>query len=161
MMNILKTPLLFLSLALTVGACAGATEKSSPDEVKAFFAAANEANFLGVTCLSSQNVDLSAYSSQMGVKYPPTHTVDVLSEAPSRPYQGFAVLQVAAAPASSAAGTVDPAVLAQLTAKAKEIGADAIIICRTPSGPAQAGADRPIKIEAVAIKYRRENPQGK
>jgi hypothetical protein len=45
--------------------------------------------------------------------------------------------------------------LAQLTEKAKAIGADAIIICRPPA------AGQAVKAEAVAIKYRLENPEAK
>ena len=135
--------------------CAGAGEKSSSDEVKAFFGAANEANFLGSMCMSPQYKDLSAYNSFMGVKYPPTDSVEVLSGPPSRPYQAFAVLQ---GPASSSP-TATPDVLAQLTTKAKAMGADAIILCQQPGGPEQKGAVRPAKVEAVVIKYRWENPQ--
>lgn len=137
--------------------CAGTGEKSSSDEVKAFFMAANDANFLGLTCLSPQSKDLSAYSSFMGVKYPPTDSVEVLSGPPSRPYQAFAVLQ---GPASSSPSAT-PGRLAQLTTKAKAMGADAIILCPQPGGPEQTGTVRPAKVEAVAIKYRWESPQEK
>jgi hypothetical protein len=139
---------LWLFLALTAWGCAGVSEKYPSDEAKAYFAAANEANYLGVVCLSPQHVDLSAYTSYMGVKYPPTTAVEVLSGPPSRPYQAFAVLQ---SPASQSSQDVSPAVLAQLTNKAKAIGADAIIICRPPAA----------KAEAVAIKYRLEKPEEK
>jgi hypothetical protein len=144
-MNTGKRLWLWLLLALTAWGCAGVSEKYPSDEAKAYFAAANEANYLGVLCRSPHHVDLSAYTSYMGVKYPPTTAVEVLSEPPSRPYQAFAVLQ---SPAS-------PTVLAQLTNKAKAIGADAIIICRPPA------ADQAAQAEAVAIKYRLENPEGK
>lgn len=139
---------LWLFMALTASGCAGVSEKYPSDEAKVYFAAANQANYLGVVCPSSQRVDLSAYTSYMGVKYPPTAKVEVLSEPPSRPYQAFAVLQ---SPTSQSSQEVSPTVLAQLTDKAKTIGADAIIICRAPAA----------KTEAVAIKYRLENPAGK
>ena len=100
--------------------------------------------------MSPQHVDLSAYTSYMGVKYPPTTAVEVLSEPPSRPYQAFAVLQ---SPAPQSSQDVSPTVLAQLTNKAKAIGADAIIICSRPGQAAKA--------EAVAIKYRLEKPEEK
>jgi hypothetical protein len=145
-MNIGKRLGLWLFLALTAWGCAGVSEKYPSAEAKAYFAAANEANFLGVGCMSPQHVDLSAYTSLMGVKYPPTSAVEVLSEPPSRPYQAFAVLQ---SPASQSPRDVSPTELAQLTNKAKSIGADAIIMA-----PAA-------KAEAVAIKYRLEDPEAK
>ena len=151
-MNTGKRLWLWLLLALTAWGCAGVSEKYPSDEAKAYFVAANEANYLGVLCLSPQHVDLSAYTSYMGVKYPPTAAVEVLSEPPSRPYQAFAVLQ---SPASQSSQDVSPTVLAQLTNKAKAIGADAIIICQPPA------ADQAAKAEAVAIKYRLENPEEK
>jgi hypothetical protein len=148
-MNTGKRLGLWLFLALTAWGCAGVSEKYPSDEAKAYFAAAKEANFLGVECMSSpQHVDLSAYTSLMGVKYPPTVAVEVLSEPPSRPYQAFAVLQ---SPASQSSQNVSPTILAQLTNKAKAIGADAIIICRAPTD----------KAEVVAIKYRLEPPAEK
>ncbi len=156
-MNNWKTLGILLLLALMVYGCAGTGEKSSSDEVKAFFMAANEANFLGLTCMSPQSKDLSAYSSFMGVKYPPTDSVEVLSGPPSRPYQAFAVLQ---GPASSSP-IATPGLLAHLTTKAMAMGADAIILCPQPGGPEQTGAVRPAKVEAVVIKYRWENPQEK
>src|SRR5271157_3599494 len=129
-MNTGKRLGLWLFLALTAWGCAGVNEKYPSNEAKAYFAAANEANYLGVGNLSPQHVDLSAYTSLMGVKYPPTAAVEVLSEPPSRPYQAFAVLQ---SPASQSSQNVSPTELAQLTNKAKAIGADAIIICRAPA----------------------------
>jgi hypothetical protein len=133
-------------LVLAAWGCAGVSEKYPSNEAKAYFAAANEANYLGVGSMSTQHVDLSAYTSLMGVKYPPTAAVEVLSEPPSRPYQAFAVLQ---SPACQSSQNVSPTELAQLTNKAKSIGADAIIICRAPA------------TEAVAIKYRLEDPEAK
>ena len=147
-MNTGKRLGLWLFLALVAWGCAGVSEKYPSDEAKAYFAAAKEANFLGVECMSPQHVDLSAYTSLMGVKYPPTAAVEVLSEPPSRPYQAFAVLQ---SPAAQSSQNVSPTILAQLTNKAKAIGADAIIICRAPAA----------KAEAVAIKYRLEDPEAK
>jgi hypothetical protein len=147
-MNTGKRLGLWLFLALIAWGCAGVSEKYPSNEAKAYFAAANEANYLGVGSLSPQHVDLSAYTSLMGVKYPPTAAVEVLSEPPSRPYQAFAVLQ---SPASQSSQNVSPTELAQLTNKAKSIGADAIIICRAPA----------TKAEAVAIKYRLEDPEAK
>lgn len=158
-MNNWKTLGLLLLPALMAYGCAGAGERSSPDEVQAFFGAANQANYLGVMCMSPQNVDLSAYNSFMGVKYPPTDSVEVLSEPPSRPYQAFAVLRGAVAPAT-ASQSVAPADLAQFTAKAKSIGADAIIICHRGE-PGQTTTGQSVRVEAVAIKYRIENPEEK
>ena len=155
-MNNWKTFGLWLLLALMACGCAGAGERSSADEVQAFFGAVNQANYLGVMCMSPQNVDLSAYTSFMGVKYPPTDSVEVLSGPPSRPYQAFAVLRGGAAPATPSQ-TVPPADLARFTAKAKAIGADAIIICHRGQ-PGQTAIGPSAQVEAVAIKYRLENP---
>jgi len=146
--------------ALLLGGCAGAVETRPVADVKAFFAAAQEANLQGMTCLTPQNyVDLSAYAPFMGVKYPPTDSVEILSGPPSRPYQAFAVLQCPAA--SPAPGTPAAEVLAQFTAKAKDIGADALIICPSQDDSPRDNADGPQKVEAVAIKYRLENPKEK
>lgn len=70
-MNTGKRLWLWLFLALTFCGCTGVSEKYPSDEAKAYFAAANEANYPGVVCLSPQHVDLSAYTFYMGVKYPP------------------------------------------------------------------------------------------
>ncbi len=140
--------LMWLFLVLVVSGCAGAGANPPSDEVKAFFATAQEANFRGVTCMSTHQEDLSAYNSFLGIQYPPTAVVEVLSQPPSRPYQAFARLQD---PASvSAAG--DAETVARLTAKARSIGADAIIFCQPPPG---------VPVEAVVIKYRKENPAEK
>lgn len=156
MMNTWKPIWLMLLLSLATSGCAGVEEKYPSGEAKAYFAAANEANYLGVVCMSPSRPDLSAYTPYLGVKYQPTSSVEILTEPPSRPYQSFAVLEVPAA-ASPSAAPQDPAPtdLAQLTAKAKAIGADAIIVCRRP------GASHAAKTEAVAIKYRLKNPEEK
>lgn len=148
MMTTRSCLLLILILNLAVWGCAGVEEKYPSSEAKAYFDAANEANYLGVLCQSPQKVDLSAYTPYMGVKYPPTARVEVLSEPPSRPFQAFAVLQ-------GPSQDVSPTVLAQLTSKAKNIGADAIIICRPPAAGSVS------KAEAVAIKYRLEPEERK
>ena len=70
-------------------------------------------------------VDLSAYSHLAGVKYPRTVQVDILKKPPSRPYKSFAVLECQPAPHSK-----PDEVLAGLKDKAREIGADAIILCQ-------------------------------
>jgi len=144
---------LLLFLTLIALGCVGVKEKYPSDEAKACFTAAKEANYLGVMNMSPQCVDLSAYTIYLGIKYPPTTTVEVLSEPPSRPYQRFAVLQGPAASDSPVSREVSSTVLAQLINKAKAIGADAIIICRD--------SDQPAKVEAVAIKYGLEHPEEK
>jgi hypothetical protein len=151
MINIGKRLGLLLSLTLIAWGCVGVKEKYPSDEAKAYFAAANEANYLGVLHQSPKHVDLSAYTIYLGVKYPPTTTVEVLSEPPSRSYQAFAVLQGSDASDSPASRAVSSAMMAQLINKAKAIGADAIIVCRC--------CDQPAKVEAVAIRYRLENPE--
>ena len=153
MINIGKRLGLLLFLTLIAWGCVGVKEKYPSDEAKAYFTAANEAYYQGVMNQSPQCVDLSAYTIYLGIKYPPTTTVEVLSEPPSRPYQSFAVLQGPGASDSPASREVSSTVLAQLINKAKAIGADAIIICRY--------WDQPAKVEAVAIKYRLEHPEEK
>jgi hypothetical protein len=150
----LKPLWLLFFLALNVCGCVGATERYPSDQAQDFFQAANEANFQGVYCQSPQHVDLSAYSPYLGIKYPPTDRVDLLSAPPSRPYQCFAVLEGAAAASNS--GTIPPEVLAQFIAKAKAIGADALIL--PPSqGNSEGDAGRSQRrLEAAAIKYRLE-----
>ena len=104
--------------------------KSQPQEVKAFFVAGKEAHYLALQCPTSGYVDLSAYSHLMEIKYPPTFQVDVLRKAPSRPYKSFAVLECKPGPHSRS-----EEMLEGLKGKAREIGADAIILCQGRSGP--------------------------
>jgi hypothetical protein len=141
---------LFLGPAVMVlSGCAVVNVQSPPPEVKSFFVAGKEANYLGVLCLSPNAMDLSAYDQQMGIKYPPTLKVDVLNGPPSRPYKSFAVLEC------------DPSsypnpenLLEGFKDKGREIGADAIILCH--AGPGQGSLEkRPTqKMQAVAIKYK-------
>jgi hypothetical protein len=137
--------LLFALAAVCLASgCTGVARQTPPEEVRTFFLAANTARFLGVKqCLSSQALDLSAYDHLLEVQYPPTSQVEVLTAPPARSYQPFAVLTGPEGPHSEA-----------LIKKAKEIGADAIILCRPPAGgtPGTGAA----KMEAVAIKYRVE-----
>jgi hypothetical protein len=144
----------FLAVIILAAGCAGIGQKAPPDEVKAFFVAANEANLLGVQCLSPNQVDLSGYTHLMGVKYPPTQEVDILDRPPSRPYQAFAVLE-SSAPYPS--GTYDPGLLAGFKDKARAIGADAIILCHPGGREGLPGLGRSSKIEALAVRYRLEN----
>ena len=160
-MTLKDLPLLIFLAALGLTSGCGALEQQSPSgEVKAFFVAANEANFLGVQCLSPKQLDLSGYSHLVGVKYPPTLAVDVLQGPPPRPYQAFAVLETSA-PAPG--GTYDSHSLEGLKDKAKAIGADAIIFCGPQGGEVLPGLSNSSKLAAVAIKYRLEaapNPTG-
>ena len=151
---------IFLFLALAVigfSGCANVNQqgqsqevsvKSQSQEVKAFFVAGKEANYLALQSPTSGSVDLSAYSHLMEIKYPPTIQVDVLKTAPSRPYKSFAVLECEPAPNSRPEEVVE-----RLKGKAREIGADAIIL--GPSGPDQVlpGIPPAAKMQAVAIKY--------
>jgi hypothetical protein len=114
--------------------------------------AANEANYLGVMSMSPNQVDLSGYTHLMGIQYPPTQKVDVLSSPPSRRYQAFAVLESSI---PFAAETYDPALLEGLKNKARAIGADAIILCHPTDRLAlMSGLEKSSKIVALAIKYR-------
>ena len=153
MINLGKRLGLLLSLTLIAWGCAGVQEKYPSAEAKACFTAANEAYYLGIMNQSPQCVDLSAYNIYLGIKYPPTSRVEVLSEPPSRDYQAFAVLEGPGASDSPASRAVSSSELAQIIKKAKAIGADAIIICQC--------CDQPARVEAVAIKYRLENPEEK
>jgi hypothetical protein len=133
--------------------CAGANQPSSADEVKAFFKAGNEAIFLGVKDFSPQPMDLSAYIHLMGVKYPPTQTVEVLSDPPQRPYQVFAVLE-----GSGPGAATGEAAIERFKGMGREIGADAIVLCG--SKKVQGLVDLPVssdsKAKALAIKYRNQ-----
>jgi hypothetical protein len=119
-----------------------------PLEVKAFFVAGKEAHYLALQCPTSGSVDLSAYSHLMEIKYPPTLQVDVLGKAPARSYKSFAVLECQPAPHAKPGEMVE-----RLKGKAREIGADAIILCQ--AGPGQGLPELPptAKLQAVAIKY--------
>jgi hypothetical protein len=142
---------IFLLLALAVlgvSGCAEINRKSPSQEVKAFFVAGKEAQFLALQCPTSGSVDLSAYSHLMEIKYPRTFQVDVLRKAPSRPFKSFAVLESEPAPNSRPEEVVE-----ELKGKAREIGADAIILCQ--GGPDQGLPQLPpnAKMQAVAIRY--------
>ncbi len=120
--------------------------------------AANEANFLGLMCLSPQSSRSFRLYFLHGRQVPPHR----LGGGPLR--AAFPALPGLCGAARSRLLLPQPpllAVLAQFTTKAKAIGADAIILCPQPGGPEQTGAVRPAKVDAVAIKYRLENPPEK
>lgn len=156
-MNTFNLSLFLLLPALIFCGCAGVAENHSDAERRAFFAAAQQANLQGLTCMNPrQYVDLSGYAPYLGVKYPPTDSVEILTKPPSKPHQAFAFLQCAGPAAVNPSGILAPAVLSELTSQAKAIGADAIIVRtgRDHTDQKNGGAD---KVEAVAIKYRLEN----
>jgi len=138
-------------LGLLVG-CSGLGPAANPNvQVKTFFLAANEANFL---CLKERppqgGPDLSAYSHLMDMKYPPTTSVEVLTAPPAKPYQVFAVL---AGPKPTELQAGDSGSMAGFITQAKAIGADAVMFC-PEAGGAASGAK-----EVLAIKYKVEKPQ--
>jgi hypothetical protein len=140
---------LFLgSVVLGISGCAEVNLKSPSQEVKAFFVAGNEASYRGLECPSSGYVDLSAYSHLMGVKYPRTFQVDVLKQPPSRPYKSFAMLECELGPHSKSEEVVEG-----LKDKAREIGADAIILCGSGLDHGLPGMQPTSKMQAVAIRY--------
>jgi hypothetical protein len=151
---------IFLFLALAVigfSGCANVNQqgqsqevslKSQSPEVKTFFVAANEANYRALLCNSPGNVDLSAYSQQAGVKYPRTVQVDVLKNPPSRPYKSFAMLECKPGPHAKS-----EEVLEGLKHKAREIGADAIILCHSGPDQGKPGIPPASTIQAEAIRY--------
>ena len=149
---------MFLALAVTgFSGCANVnqpaqsqevTVRSQSQEVNAFFVAGNETRYRSLLTNSSGNVDLSAYSRQMGVKYPRTLQVDVLKAPPSRPYKSFAILECKPGPHSSS-----EEVLAGLKNKAREIGADAIILYGSGLDQGQSGIPPASTIQAEAIRY--------
>ncbi len=160
-MNTCKLPCFLLLPALLLCGCVGGTESQSDAERRAFFAAAQHANLQGLTCMNPrQYVDLSGYAPYLGVKYPPTDSVEVLTKPPSRPHQAFAFLQCAGPAAVNPSGTLAPGVLAELTTQAKAIGADAIIVKTGRDHTDQKNGEAD-KVEAVAIKYRLENLEKK
>ena len=132
--------LVLVAVGLMVTGCTAVNLKSPSAEVKTFFVAGHEADFLGTQCDRAGYVDLSAYSHLAGVKYPPTYKVEVLNQPPSKPYKSFAVLEYE--PSATASGGS----LEGLTGKAREIGADAIIICE----PAVVSA-RPRETASCAV----------
>ena len=160
-MNTFNLSYFLLLPVLLLCGCAGWTENQADAERQAFFAAAQQANLQGLTCMNPrQYVDLSGYAPYLGVKYPPTDSVEILTKPPSKPHQAFAFLQCACPAAVNHSGTLAPTVLSELTSQAKSIGADAIIVRtgRDQTNQKNGGAD---KVEAVAIKYRLENLEKK
>ena len=151
---------IFLFLALAIigfSGCANVNQqgqsqevsvKSQSQEVNTFFVAGNEAHYRGLLSNSPGNVDLSAYSQQIGVKYPRTVQVDVLKAPPSRPYKSFAILECKPGPHSKS-----EEVLEGLKSKAREIGADAIILCHSGPDQGQSGIRPGSTIQAEAIRY--------
>jgi hypothetical protein len=139
------------ALDLLVG-CGGLGPTVNPNaQVKTFFLAANEANFL---CLKDRPLqggpDLSAYSHLMDMKYPPTTSVEVLTAPSAKPYQVFTVL---VGPKSVELRAGDSGSMAGFVTQAKAIDADAVMFCPEGSGAA-SGAK-----EVLAIKYKVEKPQ--
>ena len=158
-LKILNAATIFLLLgaaAMGVSGCAETNRVSPSQEVGAFFVAGKEAQYRALECPTSGAVDLSAYAHLSGVKYPRTFQVDVLREAPSRPYKSFAVLEYDPAPQAKP-GEVE----AGLMDKAREIGADAIILCQTGSDQKLPGIPPTTKRQAVAIKYIMTSPPPK
>lgn len=131
-----------------VSGCAETSRLSPSQEVGAFFVAGKEAQYQALQCPTSGSVDLSAYAHLTGVKYPRTFQVEVLREPPSRPYKSFAVLEY-----NSTSPSEPEKVTAGLQDKAREIGADAIILCPTGADQKLPGIPAGGKIQAVAIKY--------
>jgi hypothetical protein len=129
--------------------------KSPSAEVRTFFVAGQEADFLSTSCASTGHVDLSAYSHLAGVKYLPTLKVDILNQPPSRPYKPFAVLEY-----EPSSNSVPDAQMEGLKNKAREIGADALIICRPGESQGLPGLPPSTKMQAVAIKYKLTNRPG-
>jgi hypothetical protein len=144
------------SAVLGLSGCAGINLKSPPHEVKAFFVAGKEANYLALQCPTSGYMDLSAYSHLMEIKYPRTTQVEVLKKAPSRPYKSFAVLEYEPAPHSRLEEVVEG-----LKDKAREIGADAIILCQAGPDSGLPGTPPAAIMQAVAIRYIVTTPSDK
>jgi len=140
--------LLLGSAVMSFSGCAPSYLKYPSQEVKAFFVAGREAQYLALLCPASGFVDLSAYSHLMEIKYPPTLQVDVLRKAPSRPYKSFAVLECQPVHHSRPEEVVE-----ELKGKARQIGADAIILCQSGSDPEFPRMPPPAIVQAVAIKY--------
>ncbi len=132
------------------------TVTAQPQEVNAFFVAGQETHYRGLLTDSSGNVDLSAYSKQMRIKYPRTVQVDVLKAPPSRAYKSFAILECKPGPRSTSGE-----VLAGLKDKAREIGADAIILYGAGLDQGQSGITLPSRIQAEAIRYIVTSPSDK
>jgi hypothetical protein len=152
------TVALFLGGSAALGLVSGcASSPFSPgvrrhyvsDEVNAFFVAGKEADYLGLQCYSPHALDLSAYDRQAGIKYPRTLRVDILTKPPARPFKTFAVLEYVP-PASSP----PRASLEKLKNKAREIGADALILCQAGSTPELQSLPPGGRVQAVAIKYK-------
>jgi hypothetical protein len=144
------------SAVMGVSGCAETKRLSPSHEVGAFFMAGKETQYQGLECPTSGSVDLSAYAHLTGIKYPRTYQVDVLREPPSRPYKSFAVLEY-----NSASPSAPEGVTAGLQDKAREIGADAIILCQAGPDQKLPGIPTGGKMQAVAIKYILTSPPAK
>lgn len=140
---------IFLFLGSAVIGVSGCAETRSPaQEADAFFLAGKEAQYLGLQGSTPGSADLSAYDHLVKVKYPRTYQVEVLREPPSRRYQAFATLEYDPAPQAES-----EAVMEGLKGKAREIGADAVILSHPGSDQGLSGKPPRGKMPAVAIKY--------
>jgi hypothetical protein len=148
--------LLLGSAVMGISGCGEINRRSPSQEVNEFFVAGKEAQYLALQCPTSGSVDLSAYAHLMQVKYPPTVQVDVLRQPPSRLYQAFAVLEFEPPPHTMAEEVVE-----RLKGKAREIGADAIILCQPGPDQKLPGIPPTAKRQAVAIKYIMTSPPTK
>jgi hypothetical protein len=81
--------------------------------------------------------------------YPRSTQVEVLRKAPSRPYKSFAVLECEPSVHSNPAELME-----RLKNKAREIGADAIILCHAGPDQGLPGMSPTQKMQAVAIRYK-------
>ena len=113
------------------------------------------AHYLALKSPTSGSVDISAYNHLMEVKYPPTFHVDVLRKAPSRRYKTFAVLECKPGPQSRSE------MLESLKKKAREIGADAIILWQGGHVEGLPEMLPTSKMQAVAIRYILTSPSDK
>jgi len=82
----------------------------------------NTAILLLVALVLSGCATTSAVMLESGVSYPATQNVQILTQAPTRPFKQIAILE-----ASGPVNTPIPYLLESMKQKAAEIGADAII----------------------------------
>lgn len=140
----------WLALAVLTTGCGGVRLKNPDPGVRPFFLAAQDASLLGLKHSCVGPVDLSAYAQLLGIKFPPTLKVDLLAGPPSQPFLPFAVLE----------GPANKDSLGEFQDKAREIGADALIICNLEDiqrGKCPSSG----RLEAVAIKYKVTRTEGK
>jgi len=93
----------------------------------------------------------SGYTLLKNTQYAPTENVEVLFEPPIKPYESFAMIE---ARSYTVPRATIPDLINELKNKAKNLGADAIIISNKAGEVVYLGGQTAPTLNAIAIKYK-------